>query len=37
MCAVTRKQVQFVKAFGVKQGGNALACEQLALFVLTLY
>ena len=37
MSAVTRKQVQFVKAFGVEQGGNALTCEQLALFVLALY
>jgi hypothetical protein len=37
MRAVTSKQVEFVKAFGVEQGGNALACEQLALFVLSLY
>ena len=37
MRTVTRKQVEFVKAFGVEQGSNALAREQLALFVLTLY
>ena len=37
MRAVTRQQVEFVKAFGVEQGGNALASKQLSLFMLALY
>ena len=37
MCTVTSKQVKLVETFGVEQGGNALACEQFALFVLALY
>jgi hypothetical protein len=37
MRAMAGKQIQFVEAAFVEQYGNALACEQLALLVLSFY
>ena len=37
VCAVACKQIQFVKAALVEQNSNALAGQQLALFVLPFY